>query len=84
MYRTGKTVCFISLLCLCLTGHAEDRLEIRGLIELQAVYNNAEKNWQDGGFSNTRYDSDSFPLRLGKGTSLNAPDVKLLLKTVPE
>ena len=72
MYRTGKTVVFISLLCLSLAGHTADRLEIRGLVELQAVYNNADKNWQDGGFSNTRYDTDSFPLRLGKvGLNVN-------------
>ena len=52
---------FTSLSCL-----AADRLEIRGIAELHGVYNDAEHNWLDGGFSITRYDNDTFPLRLGK------------------
>jgi hypothetical protein len=43
-----------------------DRLSFNGIAELQAVYNDADLNWLDGGFSKTRYDADSFPLRLGK------------------
>lgn len=66
MYKTGKAICCFCLLCLSLAGQAADKLEVRGLVELQAFYNDAEKNWLDGGFSATRYDADSFPLRLGK------------------
>jgi len=66
MHRLGRTITVICLLCLGLASRAADKLEIRGLVELQGVYNDAEKNWMDGGFSGTRYDTDSFPLRLGK------------------
>lgn len=72
MHRTGKTISLICLACLSLACRAADKLEVRGLVELQAVYNDAEKNWMDGGFSSTRYDADSFPLRLGKaGLNVN-------------
>lgn len=45
---------------------AADKLEIRGLAELQGFYTDAEHNWLDGGFSATRFDEDAFPLQLGK------------------
>ncbi|MBF8269844.1 MAG: hypothetical protein HW386_1553 [Gammaproteobacteria bacterium] len=62
----------ISTTVLCcqalISDHAwcQDRLSISGIAELQAVYNDAAYSWLDGGFSKTRYDSDSFPLQLGK------------------
>jgi len=64
--NTGKILCLISLVCISQTPRAAEKLVFRGIVELQAVYNDAEKNWLDGGFSKTRYDTDAFPVRLGK------------------
>ena len=66
MHRTVTAIFFIYLLCMSQHGWAMDKLDVRGIVEIQAVYNDAEKNWLEGGFSSTRYDADSFPLRLGK------------------
>ena len=61
-----SAILLISLLCMSQAGWAADKLEVRGMVEFQAVYNDAEKSWLDGGFSGTRYDTGSFPLQLGK------------------
>ena len=66
MQNTGKILCLICLVCISQAPRAADKLAYRGIVELSAIYNNAERNWLDGGFSKTRYDRDSFPLRLGK------------------
>jgi hypothetical protein len=64
-----KVLTTLGILCLALSyQHAWclGKLDISGIAELQAVYSDAADNWLDGGFSKTRYDTDSFPLRLGK------------------
>jgi len=43
-----------------------DKLDYRGLIELQAFHNNSSESWYSGGFAKLRYDADSFPIQLGK------------------
>lgn len=61
---------FILCIVLCLAGPARgqgtDRLDYRGIIELQAFSNNSSQSWYSGGFAKLRYDKDSFPVQLSK------------------
>ena len=59
-------VCLFSLISISRPGWTEGKLAYRGLVELQAFYNDAADRWMNGGLSKSRYDEDSFPLRLGK------------------
>ena len=45
---------------------AAERLDVRGIIEAHAFYNDSDNSWLDGGFSKLRYDQDSTPVALGK------------------
>jgi hypothetical protein len=69
-----KAVWIITLICLVCVSHPGRALgdfTYRGLIEIQTGYNDAAHTWLDGGFSKTRFDDDSSPVRLGK-VSLDA------------
>ena len=66
MLKLLSTTGSLCLVIACLPVLAADKLEIRGLGELQAFYTDAGANWLDGGFSGTRFDEHVFPLQLGR------------------